>query len=629
MATVIDVDTQMIVDIRTAIKECSERGLSVASKWASELHLSVPMLKRRNLHTSSPPASAFSTSTPARARSPLPSVPFVDESPVPTQLLTQSSIPITPARHPHAPPLLSLADDVRAMEMDLEYQEEDILITARACIDSREFMRAIHLLKECRSSKAQFLSIYSQFIASEKMAQRDWHKLDNNRHQPPVPINTSLNKLLEMVRNTTDPWLLFLKALFLSRLSRREEAIENVLLSIAGFPWNWSAWTLFGSCIGDGEELSSLLQLIPLPPTHPLVQMFQIKALNELHNPSEHELSLCDRLLSPDFFPNSLWVMSLRACVLYHLHDFGQAETQFERILALDPYRIDDIDVFSNILYVTDNRLKLSRLAHEFLTLDKDRPEICCLVGNHYSLRAEHEKAVKYFRRAIQLDRTYLSAWTLMGHEYVEMKNSHAAIEAYRRAVDVNRKDYRAWYGLGQAYELLSMHHYALHYYQHATALRPYDVRLWQAQGMCYEEIGRLREAVECLKRALIPADPHEITINLKLAKLHHTLEEYAEAVAYHRRVVEVCQADLRPVQDYAKSSLEVAEYQMQIPNGDLALAQNYLERVAASNAEDVARAAELLKSVNLRIQVKEFEEAEVRKQNTASFSSPGVTMTE
>jgi anaphase-promoting complex subunit 8 len=132
--------------------------------------------------------------------------------------------------------------------------------------------------------------------------------------------------------------------------------------------------------------------------------------------------------------------------------DFSRAEVQFERIRALDPYRIDDIDIYSNILYVTDNKLKLSRLAHEFLGLDKDRPEVCCLVGpfcpllhsrtyspstpgNHYSLRAEHEKAVKYFRRATQLDRTYLSAWTLMGHEYVEMKNSHAAIEAYRRAV--------------------------------------------------------------------------------------------------------------------------------------------------------------------------------------------------
>lgn len=47
------------------------------------------------------------------------------------------------------------------------------------------------------------------------------------------------------------------KALFLSRLSRREEAIESCLMSIAGFPWNWSVWTLLGSCIGDGDEVIS------------------------------------------------------------------------------------------------------------------------------------------------------------------------------------------------------------------------------------------------------------------------------------------------------------------------------------------------------------------------------------
>jgi anaphase-promoting complex subunit 8 len=61
--------------------------------------------------------------------------------------------------------------------------------------------------------------------------------------------------------------------------------------------------------------------------------------------------------------------------------DFAQAELQFERIHAIDPYRVDDIDILSNVLYVTDNKLKLSRLAHEYLELDKDRPEVCCLVG--------------------------------------------------------------------------------------------------------------------------------------------------------------------------------------------------------------------------------------------------------
>lgn len=55
--------------------------------------------------------------------------------------------------------------------------------------------------------------------------------------------------------------------------------------------------------------------------------------------------------------------------------------------------------------------------------------------------------------------------------------------------------------------------------------------------------LSRLREAIECLRRALIGADPQETVIHLKLAKLHDELEEYAEAAAYHRRIVEVCRA--------------------------------------------------------------------------------------
>lgn len=53
--------------------------------------------------------------------------------------------------------------------------------------------------------------------------------------------------------------------------------------------------------------------------------MFQIKTLSELHQPTENELALCDRLLSQDYFPDSVWLMSLRACVLYHLHGQSSA----------------------------------------------------------------------------------------------------------------------------------------------------------------------------------------------------------------------------------------------------------------------------------------------------------------
>jgi anaphase-promoting complex subunit 8 len=55
--------------------------------------------------------------------------------------------------------------------------------------------------------------------------------------------------------------------------------------------------------------------------------------------------------------------------------------------------------------------------------------------------------------------------------------------------------------------------------------------------------MGRLREAIECLKRALLGADANEVAITLKLARLHSDLDETADAVAYHLRVIEISRA--------------------------------------------------------------------------------------
>ncbi|KAL0581375.1 Anaphase-promoting complex subunit 8 [Marasmius crinis-equi] len=592
--------------------------------------MSIPPAKRKAAPSSPQFDATFSTSTPARNRnishhdmdmsieeptSPIPG----DFSQTATQLDTQSQDPPL-LRHPHAPHL-----QVYSPESYKEKEEEDSdkLSAARGLMQVKDYARVVSVLEGCGSSNAQFISLHAQFLAYEHDSGKNWHGFDHTRRSLPLGLEPKIKQLLAEVTNTTDPFLLYLKALFCSRLFLREEAIENALLSIAGFPWCWASWCLLASCLDDGEELSSLLSLLPLPTEHPLVQIFQIKTLVDLHIPTENELSLCEHLTGPDYFHKNLWIMSLRACGFFYLHEFSQAEHQFDQILAIDPQRIDDIDILSNILYVTDNRLKLTKLIHDFVPLGQDRPEISCLLGNYYSLRADHVRSIKHFRRAVELDPNFLSAWTLLGHEYVEVKNSHAAIQCYRRAVDAGRKDYRAWYGLGQAYELLNMHQYALHYYQYAAALRPYDARLWQGLGQCYEEMGRLREAVECYKRALISANPHEISVNLLLAKVHRDLDEHAESIAYHRRIVEVCQADLRPVHEYAKSALEVADYQLKVKDGDLFLAREYVEIVARSNSEEVMRASEMLKAVNAAMTEK-FE-AEAQAAATDTKATQGV----
>jgi len=131
--------------------------------------------------------------------------------------------------------------------------------------------------------------------------------------------------------------------------------------------------------------------------------------------------------------------------------EFDEAEEMFDTIVQTDPYRLDDLDVYSNILYVMEKSSKLAYLAQLATKTDKFRVETCCIVGllplstflfneigNYYSLKSEHEKAVTYFRKALKVNRNYLAAWTLLGHEYLELKNTHAAVEAYRRAVGSN-----------------------------------------------------------------------------------------------------------------------------------------------------------------------------------------------
>lgn len=87
----------------------------------------------------------------------------------------------------------------------------------------------------------------------------------------------------------------------------------------------------------------------------------------------------------------------------------------------------------------------------------------------------------------------------------------------------------------------------------------------------------------------------------------------------------------VRPIQDYAKSSLEVAEYHMRTTGGDLMLAKEYLERVAGSNAEDVGRASELLKDVKARMLDMAYSVLEeARNKNAAvvpASDSAGVEM--
>jgi anaphase-promoting complex subunit 8 len=318
--------------------------------------------------------------------------------------------------------------------------------------------------------------------------------------------------------------------------------------------------------------------------THYMYHFFCAHLMAHHHGAHEDALVLLERLYEP--LPDqplfqSPHVKTQLAVVFYYLRELEQALMWFRETAEDDKYSLDHKDVYSNILYVKEDRVGLSHLAHESVVIDKYRPETCCIVGNYYSLKQQRHKAVLYFQRALKLDRSYTSAWTLMGHEYVELKQTEQAMESYRRAVTVSPKDYRAWYGLGQTYEFLNMYLYALFYYRKAATLRPYDPRMWCAVGQCFSALHKIPDAIRAYERAVSQEDNEGIATQ-KLAALYRQGGKKEEAAQCYLRHLELRYLVTSASPEHHQQQAQAQHQQQAAPTLDAIVQGIVLESVEA-----------------------------------------------
>ena len=106
---------------------------------------------------------------------------------------------------------------------------------------------------------------------------------------------------------------------------------------------------------------------------------------------NQQSLLIYDSLLS--LFPNNNYLKSQKATCLYHLREFDEAESIFDVLSKGDPYSLDHMDIYSNILYVKEERSKLSLLAHHATRTNKFCPQTCCIIGNTAMVRLSYRYA--------------------------------------------------------------------------------------------------------------------------------------------------------------------------------------------------------------------------------------------
>ncbi|KAI1006604.1 Anaphase-promoting complex subunit 8 [Podosphaera aphanis] len=495
--------------LQEAVVKCSERCLYQSAKWAAELLTSLPILEPEDSEMMEqrsdrlPPIVVSGNSNPDEAQ--------LEANEINSYLLAKSLFDCREFKRCAAVFLPdTLLQGILSTSARRNHQAQTTPNSKGKGKPTRK-SSSIESTYPQLSQKSVFLALYAKFISGEKNKDEDSEMIMGPYDSGQI-VNKELATISRFLQGWFDEradengyfagsegWLEFLYGMVLAKDKNEEEAMKWLIRSVHLCPMNWACWLEMTSLVSRVDDLN---RISPRLPQNIFCFIFHIHTSLELYQVSPALSNSLNELV--EIFPQSPFILSSLGIMAYHTKDFVTAEAHFSNLLALHPYRLDFLDHYSNILYVMNYRPKLSFLAHLCSTVDKFRPESCVVVGNYYSLISSHEKAVQYFRRALTLDRSFLSAWTLMGHEYVELKNTHAAIESYRRAVDINRRDYRAWYGLGQTYEVLEMHAYALWYYKRASGLRPWDGKMWQAVGQCLKRMGRDLEGIKALKRALI-----------------------------------------------------------------------------------------------------------------------------
>lgn len=420
---------------------------------------------------------------------------------------------------------------------------------AKAYFDCKEYGRAWFTL--CEPSKSgsidqtgRFLRLFARYHQGEALKEDEYGTdlfLDNTKQEDiqRQPMNPFLEELAseigELPSEHMDAHIQYLQGVIFRAKHQYKRAIKVLTESCVQYPYNWSCWAelkaSFTRLIEADRVVADLTAKFSNHSAEAQVMLrFFLAYVNEdLH--SAESAKIVSKFLIP-LFPKLALLQTQMARIYNSEGHYDAATSIFERILKQDPFRMEDLDTFSNLLFVTDQRSKLAYLAQHVSTSDKYRTESCCIIANYYSLKGEHERAVIHYKRAIVLNRNYMAAWTLMGHEFVELGNPQAAIETYQMGTELTPYDFRSWFGLGQAYEVLSMYNFSQYYYQRALALRPEDVRLWDALASCYQLLEKDAEALNAFQQAYQISEG-DVYYGYRLGLLHERLGNKEAALRY------------------------------------------------------------------------------------------------
>ncbi|EAW06362.1 anaphase promoting complex subunit bimA [Aspergillus clavatus NRRL 1] len=225
------------------------------------------------------------------------------------------------------------------------------------------------------------------------------------------------------------------------------------------------------------------------------------------------------------------WVLAQIGRAYYEQAMYSEAEKYFYRVKTIAPSRLEDMEIYSTVLWHLKNDVELAYLAHELMEIDRLSPQAWCAIGNSFSHQRDHDQALKCFKRATQLDPQFAYGFTLQGHEYVANEEYDKALDAYRHGISADSRHYNAWYGLGTVYDKMGKLDFAEQHFRNAASINPTNAVLICCIGLVLEKMNNPKAALVQYGRACTLA-PHSVLARFRKARVLMKLQELKLALS-------------------------------------------------------------------------------------------------
>lgn len=235
----------------------------------------------------------------------------------------------------------------------------------------------------------------------------------------------------------------------------------------------------------------------------------------------------------------SSWVQSMVAKAHYERREYETAARIFQEVHLREPHRLHLMEIYSSVLWHLQREVKLSALAQDLMEQDKLSPITWCISGNCFSLHKEHEMAIKFFERAVQVDPDFAYSYILLGHELVITEELEKAMACFRKAITKDPRHYNAWYGIGSIYSKQERYNLAEYHFKHALEINPQSSVIMVHLGAMQFNLHKIPLALQTLDAA-IEADPKDPLAKFHRGSIYFQSGRYTEALAELEQLKEI-----------------------------------------------------------------------------------------